>query len=605
MKKITTFLLTVLAIQTIFAQRFDWATSGGYSGVANSFLGAIDIALDPDGNVYTMDSGNGQQICQGVTAEPYSSTTTFIYKFNPEGELIFISRVGNIAGGAFAPFNIETDDAGNLYLLGQPNGINEITINDETVSAAGNTNQLIKMDSQGNLIWSHNTGFASNGEGCMLQFFNGFIYFQSANLAVAKMNGDGEIVGQLSADYYSSPTASTGLMFKGSEVFSNGDLLFAAYSRGTVAFGTDTLFNTGNPFLTAPVLLMRCSQGMQLEWARYLSNARDPDQNFIPVAIDQNDNVYASVQVNSEMIIGDDIITGDVSGIGSGTIVKVDENGADVWAKLIDNTGKAIGWCMTASSDDTGIFVGGGYTTTIQIGSFQLPSAPNPLPFMAKFDDEGNFTNAFIYLTAPSGTGANCLEPIGNGHYMVGGKLPNASSIPVFSCTPIDAAKGFYLGSFSEQPDQVPTPSIVANGSELTAIPAFEGTIEWFLDGELIPGQNGQTLIATVDGNYSVRYSYDTGCVGEEDSEVILVLVSDVANLGNKTTFNCYPNPVGAWVYVTTNSTLPLQIFNTTGKVVLQQTINFSAESAINIAHLAPGIYVLKQGTESRLLMKN
>jgi hypothetical protein len=603
MKKTIAFLLTVLTVQTIYAQRFDWATSGGYSGIANSFLGAVDIAIDPDGNVYTMDSGNGQQICQGLTAEPYASTTTFIYKFNPEGELQFISRVG-APNGAFNPFNIETDEEGNLYLLGQPNGVTSITINDETVAAVGNTNQLIKMDSNGNLLWKHETGFASNGEGCMLQYHNGFIFYQSDNLTVTKMNADGEVDGQLSATYYSSPTASSGIIFKGSEVFSNGDLMFAAYSRGIIAYGEDTLTNTGNPFLTAPILMIRCTENMELTWARYLSNARDPDQNFIPVAIDSDDNVYASVQVNSEMTIGDDTITGEVSGIGSGTIVKIDENGGDVWAKLIDDTGKAMGWCIAASSDDTGIFVGGGYTTEIQIGSFPLPSAPNVLPFMAKFDGEGNFTNAFNYLSAPSGSGANCLEPIGNGHYMVGGKLPNDTSTPVFSCTPIDAAKGFYLGSFSEQPDQAPIPIITVNGNVITVSPVFNGTIEWYLNGELIPEEISQTLVATVDGNYSVTYSYDTGCVSEQASEVLFVTVTDVSQIDGKPVFNCYPNPAREFVNVTSSSTLPLYLCDATGKVVLQQTLHVAIPNTLNLSHLKSGVYILKQGSTAHLLMK-
>jgi hypothetical protein len=600
MKKTITFLLTVLAVQTIFAQRFDWATSGGYSGIVNSFLGAVDIAVDPDGNVYTMDSGNGQQICQGVTVDHFGGTTTFIYKFNPDGELLFITRLG----APFLPYNIETDDDGNLYLLGQPTGNNSITINDTVVAVAAQTNHIIKFDSNGNFLWKHSTGFASNGKGCMLQYHNGFIYYQSSSLALSKMNLNGEIVGQLTATYYSSPTSSNGVMFKGSDVFSNGDLLFAAYSRGTVAYGEDTLTHIGNPFLTAPVLLVRCSENMELEWARYLSNARDPDQNFIPVAVDANNNVYASVQVNSEMIIGDDTITGDVSGIGSGTIVKIDENGGDVWAKLIDNTGKAIGWCMTASSDNTGVFVGGGYTTTIQIGSFQLPSAPNALPFMAKFDEDGNFTNAFNYLAAPSGSGANCLEPIGNGHYIVGGKLPSAFTVPVFSCTPIDAAAGFYLGSFSEQPDQVPTPAVTANGNVLTASPVFDGIIEWFLDGELIPGENGQNLIATVDGNYSVTYSYDTGCVGEADSEVLFVALTNVLSLDEKPLFNCYPNPAREFVNIATSSTLPFYLCDATGKVVLQQTLDVATPNTLNLSHLKSGVYILTQGSTVHLLIK-
>lgn len=593
MKKLLSLFVMYSMICATSAQRFDWATSGGYSGVANSFLGAIDIAIDPDGNVYTMDSGNGQQICQGVTSEPYSSTTTFIYKFNPNGELLFISRVGAIQGGAFIPFNIETDVDGNLYLLGQPNGVTNAVVNDEEIVVVANTNHLIKMDPNGNLLWNRNTGFAGNGQGCMLQFSNDHIYFQSSNLGVSKMDANGDVVAVLSADYYSSPTASMGLVFKGSEVFSNGDLLFAAYSRGEVAYGTDTLFNTGNPFLTAPILLVRSSEAMELQWARYLSNARNPDQNFIPVAIDSNDDVFVSVQVNMELTIGDDTIIGDVSGIGSGTLVKVNAVGEDVWAKLIDPTGKALGWCITNSSDDSGIIVGGGYSTTIQIGTFSLPSAPNSLPFIAKFDGNGNVLNAFNYLLEPSQSGANCIEPVGNGHYMVGGKLPNAT-VPVFSCTPIDAAKGFYIGSFSEQPDIVPAPTISVDGSVLTASPSFEGEISWFFNGNLIEGETGQTLNVTQDGDYTVEYEYTTGCVGSSSSPVQSVTLTNVASLNSAGEISIFPNPSNGMFWITgiNNGKNPVRISvrNVLGATVLSFE-KYEKNLMIDMSDASQGIY--------------
>jgi hypothetical protein len=256
MKIFITTCLLILSSQ-LFSQRFDWASTGGATGIANSFNGAIDIARDPQGNIYTMDNSNHAQQCQGDTLQPFASVTTYIYKFNSQGDLLFMNRVGAVGGG-FTPFNIEIDDAGSLYLLGQPDGVGFIVVNEDTVPTVASTNQLIKMDSNGNFVWKQNTGVSTNGDGCMLQYSNGYLYYQSGNLKVSKIDTAGVVGANLTASYYTSPTSSPGLLYKGSSVYPNGDLLFAAYSRGTVAFGTDTLFHIGNPFLTAPFLFLRC-----------------------------------------------------------------------------------------------------------------------------------------------------------------------------------------------------------------------------------------------------------------------------------------------------------------------------------------------------------
>ncbi len=279
-----------------------------------------------------------------------------------------------------------------------------------------------------------------------------------------------------------------------------------------------------------------------MSWARYLSNARDPDQNFIPVAIDQNDNAYAAVQVNQEMIIGNDTISNPNGNFtGEGAIVKVNSSGGDVWAKALVSSNAAYAWCMQRATDNTGVFIGGGYTGNAVFGPITLTNGTNGRPFIAKFDSNGNFTNAFSYLQAPTGTDAKCLSADGNGNYFVGGKLPN-STVPVFSCTPIAGNTGFYLGSFREQPDSVPTPTIIVNGALLTATPPFTGDIQWQLNGTPIPGANGQTYTATQNGNYSVIYEYNTGCVGSDTSVVEFITVSSIQDDQN-ITFSAHPNP--------------------------------------------------------------
>jgi hypothetical protein len=540
MKYILTLLLAFIVTQSLLAQRFDWATTGGAAGVANSFGGALAIAQDPQGNIYTLDYGNHAQQCQGDTLQKITGTTAYIYKFNSQGELLFMNRVGAV-GGSFTPFNIVTDDAGSLYLLGQGVGNGFIIVHEDTVPSIDFTNQLIKMDSLGNFVWKQNTGVATNYDGCMLQYSKGNLYYQSGNLSVSKIDTAGVVGANLKASYYTSPTSSTGLLFKGSGVYPNGDLLFAAYSRGTVAYGTDTLFHIGNPFLTAPFLFVRCDTSMKLIWARYASNGRDPDNRFIPVTIDSSDNLYAAVQVNQKMIIGNDTIQSSAF-TGQGTIIKLDGAGTGIWAHALQSTGLAYAWCMQNAPDNSGIFIGGGYTGTTQFGSFTLSAANLRKPFIAKFDFNGNYTNAFNYLQDPLQTDALCISADGKGNYCVGGKLPN-KAVTVFSCITAPGNVGFYLGKFSEQPDSVPTPSITANEAQLTATPLFSGNIQWYFNGNILNGQTGQTITATQSGDYSVVYSYTSGCADSVSSPIKKISIASVNSNADNQIVSVFPNP--------------------------------------------------------------
>lgn len=593
MKKTITLILLIASMMAE-AQRFDWASSGGYTGIANSFYGAIDIATDPQGNIYTMDVAFGQQHCQGLTADPFSGYTTFIYKFDSLGSLEFINRVGAPDGGMFTAFNIETDENGNLYLLGQPNGVNSIIVNADTIQAVAHTGILIKMDNSGNYLWSVNTGFAGNGDGCMLQYDDGYLYYQSGHLTLSKADTDGNISDfSITSGYYSSPTASQGLLFKGSAVFSNGDLLFAAYSRGTVAFGNDTLHHIGNPFLTAPVLLMRCDTAFNLIWARYLSNARNPDQNFIPIATDSDDNIYAAVQVNEQMIIGTDTINNQENiFVGIGALVKTDADGNDLWAKRIDNNGKALAWSMLREENGNSILIGGGFTGNAQIGPFTLSNSSNSKPFIATFNSEGTFTNAFNFLEEPTTTDVNCLADARNGNYITGGKLQNFGN-PELGCIPVESEPGFYLGRFSENPATVPVPAITITNMVMTANPPFAGEKQWYRNNTVIEGATDQTFTAIEPGSYHVVYTYSTGCVGSEASDPVSFDPNAVED-PLYTRVAVYPNPSRG---VFSLKGLPeegctLELRNLEGSLLYTEKTHTNQRS-IDLSNAAPGVYFL------------
>ena len=344
---------------------------------------------------------------------------------------------------------------------------------------------------------------------------------------------------------------------------------------------------------------------MNLIWAKYASNGRDPDNRFIPVAIDSSDNVYAAVQVNLEMIIGNDTIQ-STDFTGQGTIIKFDGNGTGIWAKALQSSGLTYAWCMQKAPDNSGIFIGGGYTGAAQFGSFTLTGSSQNFPFIAKFDANGNYLNAFNYIQNLSQTDALSMSADGNGNYYVGGKL-TSSTAPIFSCTPAPANRGFYLGSFTEQPDSVPTPSITVTDNLLTANPPFSGNIQWYLNGNMLSGEIGQTLLAEESGSYSVEFTYLTGCTGSETSIFQTVTIASIDQDSKLSLINIYPNPINR------NSTLiieglrsikHIEVLDMQGSLIRSFSTDDKESISISLSDVAAGVYFVKVGPKFTKLIR-
>lgn len=491
------------------SQRFDWVATAGYEGIANSYNGAIAIARDSQGNLYTLDSANATQQCQGMTANPAGATSIFLYKFNALGEIIYIKPIGT----NFKPLNVVVGESDNVYVLGSLMGTNEIQINNETLIDTENRNYIFKLDPDGNLIWKvkNFVSFGNFKEASMLLFSNNHIYFQSDALSISKLNTAGEFVATLTADAFTSDTSANGVFFRGAGVLSNGDLVFSAISRGTITYGANVFAPTYNSFLHVAMLTIRTTESLGFVWGTYVNGLRDPDLNSIPMTVGNDDGIYLGLQISGTVAAGSDtIISENTSGTTVGGILKLDADGNKIWVK--STTNNVHSWSFLNNPDGSGILCGG------QVFGFQPialgQTSVNPLngnSFIAKIGYNGIFQNSFSFSEGPIGSYVRSLATDNLGVFYVGGILNNSTS-PLFSCVSREGNTGLYLGKLTEQPDTAPQPFISSEGNTLIASPSFQGNIQWFLDDEPIIGATNQTYNATESGNYKVSYSYVTAC---------------------------------------------------------------------------------------------
>lgn len=589
------FTLFTLLFSSLFihAQRFEWATTGGYATpIANSFFGSIDLAKDSQNNVYTADQANLAQQCQGDTVQVQVGSSSFIYKFNSDGELLNLFNIG----GQNLVLNLEVGENDNLYIL-LYTLVSEFIVGDDIVSGLDDhQNYVLKLSSEGDYLSHFDTGY-SNTSACMMQYANESLYVQTGQVQISRLDENFEVMSNFQADAFAAQTATMGIQFKGSTVLSNGDIVFAALSLGTLTIGESVLSTPANVFLHKPFLVMRSTAELEPVWNQYYRNFRDPDQKFIPMASDVNDDIYINVQVTDSCVVGNDTIfnPAGASNIGQGGLIKLNAQGEGQWAKTFETGATALAWSMCAIPNEAGVMIGGGFGLNLTLDNYSFVNADGNA-FIARINSNGEASNAFAYLSPITQGDARFLLNDEQGNYFVSGKL-TTTTIPVFSCTDYLPNRGFYLAKFSEQPDQVPTPEISIDGTVLSASPSFEGSIQWLFNGEPIEGANASTYGATETGDYSVVYAYETGCVGEASAQAVNVEVVSVQEY-ETAELNIYPNPSTGELKMQVDSRDSVRFFTLTGQLCYQFNPTHLGLNTLML-DLPSGMYIIHQGNKT------
>lgn len=602
MHKILFFILFVFGVCTFsFSQRFNWSTSAGYPGVSNSYLGAVDMATDEDGNVYVFDYANLPQVSQGVTINQNGSgMTLFIYKYDAEGDLNWGKSIGTNAG-SLTPLNLEFGSDGKLYALVHSNS-NDVITETETFSVTGPANLILSIDTNGIVDWVKSTGFSCPA--CLsLEIANDKIYYQAGNSMIRSIDFNQEIQDEFSF-YFDPGTAIFTVPFLGSGVFSNGDLLFAGLQRGDVSvFEGDTLFQVDNPFLYCNITYMRLSSTLEPIWANTFGYLHDPESHFIPVAVDANDQIYSGWEVLNTIDVAGTSIAGDFNAF-AGALISMDENGNPLWLReLASNTAMRFTYLFSDHENDrTWLTVFTGSSSTI--GDEVIVPDVNGSPIIAAVDENGEFSSALALSGLPAGSKGLSIGKGLDNQYFLGGMLNNGTDYTI-NCIDYSGNKGLFMASFLDIPASPPTPEIVENGNgTLTATPVFMGNIQWFFNGEMIEGANDPSISIEESGSYSVVYSYDFGCDASSSSEVVDVIVVGI-NEATMESIVVYPNPTDGVLNFETNEVgaYTVRISDLGGKIVYYKE-NIIGKHSFDASNLTSGVYLIRMTSDDKSMIE-
>lgn len=392
-----------------------------------------------------------------------------------QGELLWSKRFGD--NNEQFLYGVATDSVGNVIVAGSFGGTVDFG-GGPLISAGTNDVFLVKMNANGNHLWSRSFGDASQ---------------QNAR----------------------------GVAFD-----SMGSVLVTGVFAGTMSFGGGPLISAGGNDIFVAKL---DANGGHL-WSKSFGDLLN--QDAWGIATDAMDNVLLTGSFGGTLDFGG----GSVSSAGSGDIfiAKLDSTGNHVWSKRFGDTSLQTG--RSIAVDATGdVLIAGGFTGTVSFGGNLLTSAGSGDVFVAKLDGNGAhlWSNRFGDTDQQDVSGL-AVDPSGNviitgefsGTADFGGKpLVSAGGFDLFVAK-LDGAGGhIWSKRFGDVDDQGGAPSIAVDGSgNMFAAGTFHGALN-FGGGPLASAGDEDAYLAKLDGNGGHLWSKRFGDVS--DGQVATCLAVD------------------------------------------------------------------------------
>jgi cysteine-rich repeat protein len=347
------------------------------------------IAVDSAGNVLITGYFPGTADFGGGPLSSAGYHDIFVVKLDAQGQYLWSRRFGGT--GYDSPSDIVVDSASNAVIVGSFGGT--VDFGGGPLASAGSSDIfVVKLDAQGQHLWSRRFGGADN------EYVNGIAMDSADNpLLTGGLRG--------TVDFGGGPLSSSGglgifvvkLNDQGQHLWSRrygagwglghdlavdsaGNVLLTGSFNETLDFGGCPLINANNNY--AVFVAKLDAQGQHL-WSRSFNDDSEDGAFSGGIAVDSSDSVLVTGSFYGTIELGGGSLSN--AGISDGFVVRLNARGQHVWshrfggadeehsqAIAVDSTGNVL---LTGQFEDAADF-GGAPLTTDDYGVFVLKLAP-------------------------------------------------------------------------------------------------------------------------------------------------------------------------------------------------------------------------------------
>lgn len=340
-------------------------------------------------------------------------------------------------------------------------------------------------------------------------------------------------------------------------------------------------------------------QATQDQWGGYL-----PTTSFFKTVIDKA--TLTATAENKSRVFGKE--NPELTILYTGFEYEDNEN--DIFAPVVSTNAR-----MNSNTGTYSIMIGGGsaenYTINLIDGSLTIEKANQLLhisaipektfgdePFAIHAEASSGLPLTFEMVSGPASISANNISLTGAGSVQI--KI-------------IQSGNENYLENsesirFCSNPSK---PTIIYNSDDSELVCSSNLGIQWFLDGEELPGETHQNIKVNLSGTYSAQSTID-GCSNmSEPIEIDHVVTSIIEKKDQELNLSLYPNPASNLLFIKLNVRITqgnlLSVYNLLGTKIISKELvpnDDVVHAELDVSEFPNGIYLVSIQEGEKLLIQ-
>lgn len=611
-------LIIVVGFQEAYSQYFDWVSA---IRCENNYFYRSCTSSDSLGNIYfagnfagemDLDPSSDSFIVTG--GADIGSTGLFWVKFDKNGN--FINGNSIVSTDFIFPTSIDIDIDGNVYLTGIFQGDIDLNTGTENVSYGSVGLRdifILKLDQQGNYVWSKTIGgsgddmgtdilISKNKEVYVIGHFFDTLYYDngldtsflvsagSYDIFLIKLDEQGNYqwIKNYGNEWHDHGNSIA--------IDSNNDLFFTGNFFNSINFddsnNENTLFSSGLGSGMAGYICKITSEG-EYVWSKSMPAETSLIENT-NIEIDNNGNVFVSGTFAEKVIydITNNIDTLRSNGGNDIFILKVSNEGKYLWSKSFGS--RNHDFSDGIDIDEFGnLYLTATYKDSLFINGEEISSKnhSNEDIVILKMNGEGGYTWVKT-LESQSTERAHGIDvdEIGN-VVIIGWSLNQLLDFdPNEGVTYADYDNPQYSGGvfvLKLTPCNIDTNIIFSNEMLMSSHESESASYQWVKCANMtkIIGANNKSFKPTEVGSYAVVIS-DIFC--SELTECFFV-----SDLFGEDSWSILPNPTTDQINISTEEEGSIFLIDDLGKTILMLDLMVGLNT-IDVSYLSNGVYVIR-----------